>query len=188
MWFISKDQHFQAKSQVLHFEGRKRQFPPIVFVLAARHHAAITTETQLQVWFHSEPSNAKVHVWSPCLHFRPGSLHSYTSSFWGADKHFRFVRGHCAPTQLWPFSKKPSTQLQISKADFTLLDVEHKLYYNLWGKSSPSSNLQMLFWAVHILKYSCSLIDLLGWNCSDICWKHQISKKIPSTQKIRILS
>lgn len=31
MWLIWKDQHFEAKSQVLHFEGRKRQFPPIVF-------------------------------------------------------------------------------------------------------------------------------------------------------------
>lgn len=98
------------------------------FVLAARHYTAITSETQLQVWAHSEKSYAKVHVWSAFLHSKPGSLHSSISSFWGADRHFPFVRRHCAQTQLWPFSKKPSTQLQISKADFILWDVEHKRY------------------------------------------------------------
>lgn len=114
-----------------------------------------------------KPSNAEIHIWSPFLHSKPGSLHSSTSSFWGANRHFPFLKGHCAQTQLRPFSKNPSTKLQISKADFILLDVEHKLYYNLWGKSSPSSNFQILFWAVHILKSPCSLANLLGWNCSD---------------------
>lgn len=92
-------------------------------------------------------------------------VHLFLSGSWQTD--FPFTRGHCVQTQFWPFSKKFSTWLQISKAEFILLDVQHKLSYSLGGKSSPSSNLQMLFWAAHILKSPCSLIDLLRWNCHD---------------------
>lgn len=115
-----------------------------------------------------EPSNIKLHIWSPFLQSwaRVTALvHLFLLGTWQTDS--PFTRGRCAHTQFWPFSKKSSTRLQISKAEFILLDAEHKLYYSLWGKSSPSSNLQMLFWAVHILKSPCSLIDLLRWNCRD---------------------
>lgn len=131
-----------------------------------------------------EPSNTKLHVWSPFLQSwaRVTALvHLFLLGSWQTD--FPFTRGRCAQTQFWPFSQKSSPRLQISKVEFILLDVEHKLCYSLWGKSSPSSNLQMLFWAVHIFKSPCSLIDLLRWNCQDFVRLLKTSVKINSLKR-----
>lgn len=71
-----------------------------LYVLAARHYAAVTRRHSCKSDPTQKPSNAKVHVWSAFLPPKPGSLRSSTSSFWGADRRFPFARGHCTNTAL----------------------------------------------------------------------------------------
>lgn len=152
-----------------------------IMLLSQLRHGCKSDPTQ-------EPSNIKWHIWLQFLQSwaRVTALnHLFVLGSQQTD--LPFTRGDCTQTQFWPFSKKSSTWLQISKAEFILLDVEHKLHYSLWSKSSPSSNSQMLFWAVHILKSPCSLIDPLKWNCYDFVHLLKTPVKINNLKKKSLL-